>query len=65
MSQIIELHRERINEHRTFLGEDIKSIIDGTLHILQLYTDILNIIEPRTMIVKENDLNDINLKGDN
>ena len=36
---------------RTYMGEDVKSILEGTLHILQLYTDILNGMSPRTYVV--------------
>ena len=36
---------------RTHQAEDIRSILEGTLHILQLYTDILNGMSPRTYVV--------------
>ena len=36
---------------RTPMMEDVGRILEGTLHMLQLYTDILNVVCPKTMVV--------------
>ena len=61
MNGKLRINEERINEHRTVMGEDIKSILEGTLHILQLYTDVLNVIAPRTMLIDRDIMENVKL----
>ena len=56
--KIIRRHKE-VEEKRTVLGEDVKSILEGTLHVLQIYTDVLNVMTPRTILIDEDALKNV------
>uniref|UniRef100_A0A6M3K2C7 Uncharacterized protein n=1 Tax=viral metagenome TaxID=1070528 RepID=A0A6M3K2C7_9ZZZZ len=54
----IRWHKD-VEEKRTVMGEDVKSILEGTLHVLQIYTDVLNIMTPRTILIDEGALKNV------